>query len=71
MWRRFPARALGARLLLFVAFLAAIVSLRACLADEWRAGRERARAVVGEPGEPGESGAPASPEAAGAGRGAP
>jgi len=68
MWRRFPARALGARLLLFVAFLAAIVSLRACLADEWRAGRERARAVVGEPGEPG---APASLEAAGAGRGAP
>jgi hypothetical protein len=47
MWRRFPARGLAGRLLLFVVFLAAMAALRGCLGERWRAGEQRARALVG------------------------
>jgi hypothetical protein len=47
MWRRFRASGLPARLLLFVVFLGAMGALRACLADTWRAGEERAGGVAG------------------------
>jgi len=51
MWRRFRASGVPARLLLFVLFLGAMVAVRACLAERWRAGEARARAITG--GDPG------------------
>jgi hypothetical protein len=51
MWRRFRASGLPARLLLFVVFLGAMAALRACLADTWQAGEERARGVTSPAGQ--------------------
>lgn len=52
MWRRFRASGLAVRLTLFVLFLAAMALLKGYLADQWRAGEQRARAVLGEPAAP-------------------
>jgi len=69
MWRRFPASGLPARLLLFVGFLAAMAAVRGCLAERWRAGEERARALTGAP--PGPVEAPGPQAAPGTGRAEP
>lgn len=49
MWRKFRASGLAVRLALFVLFLAAMAFLNDILADRWRAGEERARALTGAP----------------------